>query len=145
MTLPTSLPLLPPVDYHFTSKAGGAVVWHVRAMQILEELSGEFQARIEIEADDPMADPAALLGASATLTLSRRTLPPVVRRWSGIVRRVEETVATDAMKHRQGVITLEPAFGCLKESLLTRKFQELTVPGVLREALADVEGPFERE
>src|SRR5688572_16614701 len=114
-------PTLPAVSYHFKAPAS-AVEWHVRAIQIVEELSGQFQARVEIEADDPRADPGALLGTSATLTLSRPTMPPLVRHWSGIVRRVEESAASDSMSHRQGVVTLEPAFACLKESVLTRKF-----------------------
>src|SRR5688572_20436955 len=116
MTPPSVLPPLPPVEYQFRCADAKGVDWHVRAIHILEELSGQFQARIEIEADNPLADPSALLGASATLVLSRPTLVPLVRRWSGIVRRVEESVSADVMKHRQGVITLEPAFACLKES-----------------------------
>lgn len=145
MSPASPLPPLPTVKYHFRSGAKEAGEWHVRAMQIVEELSGQFEARVEIEADDPAADPARLLGASATLILSRSTVPVLVRHWSGIVRRVEETTTGDTMKQRRGVVTLEPAFACLKETLLTRKFQEKTVPKVLRETVGGVEEAFERQ
>src|SRR3954465_13907797 len=111
---------LPPVDYTFHSDAV-TTRWHVRSIHVAEELSGEFMARIEIEADDPAADPGALLGASATLTLSRAPFPPLVRRWSGIVRFVEEPATSGFLEKRLAVVVLEPAFACLKESTLTRK------------------------
>jgi type VI secretion system secreted protein VgrG len=135
---------LPPVDYTFHTDATLAA-WHVRSIHVAEELSGEFMARVEIEADDPLADPGVLLGASATLTLARAAFPPVSRRWSGVVRFVEEPATSGFLEKRLAVVVLEPAFACLKESTLTRKFQEMTVPDVLREVLKEVEGPFERE
>jgi type VI secretion system secreted protein VgrG len=142
---PSNGPPLPPVDYAFRSSVDGAQPWHVRNIYVVEELSGTFMARIELECDDPAADPAALLGASATLTLSRPTFPPLVRRWSGIVRGTEEPAVVGVMERRHGVVVLEPAFACLKEEVLTRKFQETTVPDVLRAVLKDVQGAFERE
>src|SRR5204862_2042984 len=81
----------------------------------------------------------------ATLTLSRAAIPPMTRRWSGVVRFVEEPATSGFLEQRIAVVALEPAFACLKESTLTRKFQEMTVPDVLREVLEEVEGPFERE
>jgi type VI secretion system secreted protein VgrG len=135
---------LPPVDYTFHCDATPAA-WHVRSIHVAEELSGEFMARIEIEADDPLADPGALLGASASLTLSRDTFPPISRRWSGVVRFVEEPATSGFLEKRLAVVVLEPAFACLKEWTLTRKFQEMTVPEVLREVLTELEGAFERE
>jgi type VI secretion system secreted protein VgrG len=135
---------LPPVDYTFHC-TGTPAQWHVRSIHIAEELSGEFIARVEIEADDPAADPGELLGASATLTLSRTTFPPTVRHWSGIVRFVEEPATSGFLEKRIAVVALEPAFACLKESTLTRKFQEMTIPDILREVLKEVKGPVKRE
>jgi type VI secretion system secreted protein VgrG len=128
--------VLPEVDYELWVGADGPP-WLLREVDIREALSGEFVARVEIENDDPAADPAALLGADATITLLRPTTEPLVRRWSGLVRAVDEPWGTDRAGRRRCVVMVEPAFACLKEERLTRKFQEMTVPEVARAVLGD--------
>src|SRR5262249_32837968 len=42
-------------------------------------------------------------------------------------------------------VVIEPAFACLKEERLTRKFQGVTVPEVVKDVLRDFGPAFERE
>src|SRR6185436_3108738 len=42
-------------------------------------------------------------------------------------------------------IVLEPAFSCFKEQLRTAKFQEMTVPQILKQVLADLGPMYDRE
>jgi len=126
--------ILSPVEYDFWTDAD-APPWFLREVDIREILSGEFVARVELENDDPLADPAALLGADARITLLRPTPEPLLRRWSGVVRAVDEPWGADTAGRRRCVVMVEPAFACLKEERLTRKFQEMTVPQVVRAVL----------
>jgi type VI secretion system secreted protein VgrG len=135
---------LPPVDYTFHAEAEGSP-WLLREIEIHEELSGEYQATIDLENDDPLADADALLGAGATVTLARPTPEPLERRWGGVVRAVDEPWGTDLAGRRRCRILVEPAFACLKEERLTRKFQDMTVPDVLRTVLRAFSQRFQRE
>jgi type VI secretion system secreted protein VgrG len=129
------------LDCEFWTEADGPP-WSVREVDIREELSGAHVARVELENDDPQADPAALLGAAATITLSRPTAdPPLERRFSGVVRAVDEAWGTDRAGRRRCTVVIEPSFACLGEERLTRKFQGLTVPDVVRAVL----GPWADE
>jgi type VI secretion system secreted protein VgrG len=142
MTLTTDV--LPPVDYQF--RAGlECAPWLVREAEIREALSGDYRADIDLESDDPLAHPEDLLGASATLTLSRPIPEVPLRNWSGIVRAVDEPWGLDLAGRRRCRITLEPAFVCLKEERLTRKFQLMTVPEVIDAVLADFALAFQRD
>jgi type VI secretion system secreted protein VgrG len=136
--------VLPPVDYRFQTEAEGGP-WLVREIDIDEELSGEFVAEIDLETDDALADPAALLGASATLTLSRPTPELVRRSWSGLVRAVREPCSVDLAARRRCQVRLEPALARLKDERLTRKFQGMTVPDVARAILGDLAQRSDRE
>jgi type VI secretion system secreted protein VgrG len=136
---------LPPVDYAFRANAGdGGSPWLVREIEVSEELSGEFTAAVDLESDDPLADPGELLGAPATLTLSRPTPDPLVRSWSGVVRAVHEPWAADAGARLRCRVVLEPAVTCLDDEVLTRKLQEVTVPEVLRQVLGRFVADFAR-
>jgi type VI secretion system secreted protein VgrG len=136
--------ILPPVDYEFWT-AADVPTWFLREVDIREALSGEFMARVELENDDPTADPAALLGADAAITLSRPTEEPLSRRFIGVVRAVDEPWGADLAGRRRCVVLVEPAFASLKEERLTRKFQGLTVPDVVRAALKDWAQATKRE
>lgn len=136
---------LPPVDYRFRTREEEGFEWLVREIDIYEELSGPFAAEIDLESDDEAADPAALLGASATLTLSRPTPDTLVRAWSGIVREVAEPGDLDLAGRRRCRILLEPALSSLKDERLTRKFLGLTVPQVARTLLEGVGETFGRD
>jgi type VI secretion system secreted protein VgrG len=124
------------VDYEFWTDADGSP-WLLREIDVREALSGEFVARVEIENDDPLADPAALLGKEAVVTLTRPTPEPLVRRFAGVVRAVDEPLGSDRAGRRRCLITVEPAFACLKEERLTRKFVDQTVPDVVRRVLTE--------
>src|SRR5262252_1212500 len=102
------------VEFDFWTDAD-APPWFLREVDIREALSGEFVARVELDNDDPLADPAALLGADATITMLRPTAEPLVRRWSGVVRAVDEPWGTDRAGRRRCVVLVEPAFARLKE------------------------------
>jgi type VI secretion system secreted protein VgrG len=136
---------LPPVDYRFHAGAdAGDSSWLVREIDVREELSGEFTAAIELESDDPLAEPDDLLGATATLALSRPTPDPLARCWSGVVRAVHEPWAAEPGARRRCRVVLEPAVICLDDELLTRKFQGVTVPEVLRQVLGAFVADFAR-
>jgi type VI secretion system secreted protein VgrG len=140
----TESDVLLPVDYRLDFEGGGSA-WLVRKIEVREALSGDFTANVEIENDDATADPVELLGISATLALSRATPELLERTFSGIVRVVTEPWGLDLAGRRRCAIIIEPAFACLKEETLTRKFQDVTVPDVLRAVLEPFAKKFNRK
>jgi type VI secretion system secreted protein VgrG len=123
----------------------GAGDWHVREVDISEELSGEYVAIVDVESDDPLADPHDLLGRAALLLMQRDSVDAPPRTWAGVVRAVEEPWSGEAFDRRLARLTVEPAFACLKEEVTTRKFQEMTIPAVVREVLAQVHTDLGRD
>lgn len=115
--------------------------WRVRSVELEEQLSGRFSAAIDLDSEDATADPAALLSASAALEMRRPG--GTGRRFCGVIRAVTEPHGLGWGGRRRCQITLEPAFLCLDEEVLTRPFVGLTVPQILREVLAEALGRFE--
>jgi type VI secretion system secreted protein VgrG len=126
---------LPPVEYAFRVSGVTGSPWLVRDVDIQEQLSGEFVAEIGLDNDDRFADPGALLGASATVTLWRPVSDLPARHFSGVVRAMHEPWSANPSGRRRCRVVLEPAVVRLREERLTRKFQEATVPDVLRQVL----------
>jgi type VI secretion system secreted protein VgrG len=135
---------LPPARYDLLLE-GEPSPWQVRQVDILEELSGDFVAQVEVENDDPTADPAALLEQAATLLITRPGAVLLERRFIGIVRAFEEEVGGGMHGRRFCRLSIEPAFSCSRLEIQWAKHQEVTVPDVLDEVLPRVLRPWGRE
>jgi type VI secretion system secreted protein VgrG len=119
-----------------------AVPWKVSAVTLDEELSGGYRATIDVETESLDGDVEPLLGAEACLTLTRPGhLPRVV---PGIIRGVTSH-GRDGTGIVHCTLELEPAFACLDEGQETRRFQDETVPGILRLVLKERLGAYARE
>jgi type VI secretion system secreted protein VgrG len=129
--------------FQFRRRGEAGQPWRVRAVELEEQLAGRFSAVIDLDSEDPTADPAALLSASGALELRRPGPGGSQRRFCGVVRAVTEPHGLAWGERRRCQITLEPAFFCLEEEVLARPFVGLTVPQILREVLAEALGRFE--
>jgi type VI secretion system secreted protein VgrG len=136
---------LEPVLFSLNVPSHKGPPWHVLEVEIHEHLSGDYRAILQIESDDPLSDPMALLGAQAVLHMEREGLMAAPRDWAGVIRSVEESFAPDAGGRCYARVQIEPALACLKEEVQTRKFQEATVPQIVRDvlgtAVADLNRP----
>src|SRR4051794_1154109 len=79
--------------------AGAEAACRVRAVDVVEELSGRFAAWIDLEQLEDAFDPDQLLGASATLVVSRPALPGE-RAFAGIIRQVVEVAVARRSSRR---------------------------------------------
>ena len=131
------------VDYSFSTAASFPTPWLVRKFTLVEELSGDFQAVVELESDFRLADPTSMLGKDATLTLERKDGHK--RTFSGVVQRIDLLTKTYESEHTLTQVTIEPAFSCLREEFGTRNFIKKTVPEILDEVLKPLVDDFLRE
>src|SRR4051812_2942865 len=77
------------ITYELRFRPDATAAWRVAAVQIVEELSGPFEAAVDLDSDDPLADAGELLGRSATLVLERPETPLGHHAFAGIVAGVE--------------------------------------------------------
>ena len=117
---------LPEVTYTFTCTPG----WRVLRFTAREALSEPFECAVFLAAEDLTADPDAMLGRNATLTLARDSHQ---RRFHGVVRRVEHLGV--AHGHRMAKAVVVPALWALSQRVDTRIFQNVTALAVVQAVL----------
>jgi type VI secretion system secreted protein VgrG len=134
--------LLGDVRYRFEAEgSSGPAAWRVSAVEVSEELSGDYTGTVSLENDDPAADERELRGASASLSIERPGRG--TRRFSGIVTTVvSEGIAASGVRRARAVLV--PAFKCLDQAVDWRKFVNMTVPDILRAVLGAGLQPFGR-
>jgi type VI secretion system secreted protein VgrG len=134
------------VRYSFSSTAEGAEGWRVRRVVLEERMDRPYEAVLELTNDDTSADPLALLGQPAVLSIERHTTRDV----QGVIRRVERGQSGQGQSGRSdrsvsARVFLVPALWTLSQSRTTRIFQEKKVTEILQEVLEAGLGPFQRE
>jgi hypothetical protein len=129
------------VRYSFSSDADGAAGWHVRRVVLEERIDRPYEAILDLSNDDTSADPLALLGQPAVLSIERHTTRDV----QGVIRRVERGGSGGGDRSVTARVYLVPALWTLSQSRNTRVFQEKKVTEILQEVLEAGLGPFQRE
>ncbi|MEM9454996.1 MAG: type VI secretion system tip protein TssI/VgrG [Myxococcota bacterium] len=130
-----SLPGLPGglmarVRYGFSTTDGPDVDWHVRRMQLTEQLSVPYTLDLELTTTELDVDAEALLGASCELTIERE---PLLRSLYGVVSQLDWLgVAADRLHVR---VVMVPALWLCSLTEDSRVFQELSVPQILQAVL----------
>lgn len=133
-----------PVIFSIRFDGDVGTTWHVRTIDIREELSGAYVATVDVESDDIFADPSALMGMASVLSMVRDEPTARPRFWAGVTRAVEDSFMADASRRRYARLFVEPAFACLREETQTRRLQEMTVPQIVRDVLAATDGSLNR-
>jgi len=113
--------------------------WHVEGLRAHERLGEPYELTVALRTDDLAAEPAALLGQSATVIIERDALHQEL---SGIVERVEEGDTSDHALH--ATLTLVPALAALRHRRTSRIFQDLSVPDILARVLGEGLAPYGR-
>ena len=129
------------VGYSFLSDAEGGDGWRVQRVALEERLDRPYEAIVDISNEDTSADPLALLGQPAVLTIERHTPRDV----QGVIRRVERGGAGGSDRSVAARVYLVPALWTLSQTRNTRVFQEKAVKDILQEVLEAGLGPFQRE
>jgi type VI secretion system secreted protein VgrG len=113
--------------------------WHVEGLRAHDRLGQPYEITVALRTDDLSAEPAALLGQPATVTIERDALHQEL---CGIVERVEEGDTSDHALH--ATLTLVPALAALRHRRQSRIFQERTIPEVLAQVLGEGLAPYGR-
>jgi type VI secretion system secreted protein VgrG len=118
----------------------------VRRVVLEERMDRPYEAVLELTNDDTSADPLALLGQPAVLSIERHTTRDV----QGVIRRVERGQSGQGQSGRSdrsvsARVFLVPALWTLSQSRNTRIFQDKKVTEILQEVLEAGLGPFQRE
>jgi hypothetical protein len=134
------------VHYTFHSDADGGDGWRVQRVVLEERMDRPYEAVLDLSNDDTSADPLALLGQPAVLSIERHA----VRDVQGVIRRVERGQSGQGQSGRSdrsvsARVFLVPALWTLSQSRNTRIFQEKKVTEILQEVLEAGLGPFQRE
>jgi type VI secretion system secreted protein VgrG len=129
------------VRYSFQSDAEGGDGWRVQRVVLEERMDRPYEAVLDLSNDDTSADPLALLGQPAVLTIERHA----VRDVHGVIRRVERGGGGGSDRSVTARVHLVPALWTLSQTRNTRVFQEKAVKDILQEVLEAGLGPFQRE
>lgn len=122
--------LMARVRYGFSTVDGPDAEWHVRRMQLTEQLSVPYTLELELSTGELDVDAEALLGASCELTIERE---PLIRSVFGVVCQLDWLgVAADRLHVRAVVM---PALWLCSLTEDSRVFQETSVPQILQEIL----------
>ncbi len=122
--------LMARVRYGFHTSDGPDVDWHVRRMQLSEQLSMPYTLELELSTSALDVDAEALMGSSCELTIERE---PLLRSVYGIVCQLDWLgVAADRLHVR---VVIMPAVWLCSLSADSRVFQEMTVPQILEQVL----------
>ena len=127
-----------PVRVSFFPEADTAE-WVVAGLALTERFNQPYELRLELRTNNVAAEPALLLGVSATATLERGSLS---REICGIIESVE-----DGLHDHDGmiaVVTIVPALLALGQRRTSRIFQDLTIPEILEQVLDAGLGPYQR-
>jgi type VI secretion system secreted protein VgrG len=137
---------IPGIALTFSSDAEEQADWQVVRFDAWERASGAqtpYQVSIDLLCEDEYADPFALDGSSCTLTVNRGEV--VARRFHGIVLATSLT----GWRSRGGAVfakvEIVPAFACLAQGSTYRRFQDLSVPQILKDLLTAALAPYGRE
>ncbi|MGE0787234.1 MAG: type VI secretion system Vgr family protein [Sandaracinaceae bacterium] len=128
-------------EWRIESSAFGANA-HVDRGTFYEALGEPYVAELVVRVDRPDVDAATVLGKDIVLTLDRGGA--AVRRFTGIVREVEERGA-DVVNHATLLrVVVVPAVWMLSRRRDTRIFQDMTTVEILEQVLHDGLGPYSR-
>ena len=120
-------------SYHFVSQGALDEPWRVRSFTAVEALSTLYECAVDLAHESMSANPDALLGRPAVLTVARDSL---TRRFAGVVRRVEHRGTSNTRRLARAFIV--PSLWALSQRTDARVFQDVTaidvVEAVLREA-----------
>jgi type VI secretion system secreted protein VgrG len=118
---------------------GDAAEWTVAGLQLSERFNQPYELRLDLRTTNLTAEPAQLLGVSATVMTERGSL---TRELCGIIESVEDGLADhDALI---ATVVIVPALMALAQRKTSRIFQEKTIPEILQEVLEEGLGPYER-
>jgi uncharacterized protein involved in type VI secretion and phage assembly len=112
-----------------TLEGDGADGWKFRSFQLEERIDAPYELIVDVTNDDTTADPLALLGQNATLTIERYAPRDI----HGIVRRVERGAGGGTDREMHARLTIVPAVWALGRTRKTRIFQEMSVKDILQE------------
>ena len=113
--------------------------WTVAGLQLSERFNQPYELRLDLRTTNLGAEPAQLLGVSATVIIERGALN---REICGIIESVEDGLADhDALI---ATVVIVPALMALSQRKTSRIFQEKTIPEILQEVLEEGLGPYER-
>jgi type VI secretion system secreted protein VgrG len=124
-----------------TLEGDGADGWKFRSFQLEERIDAPYELIVDVTNDDTTADPLALLGQNATLTIERYAPRDI----HGIVRRVERGAGGGTDREMHARLTIVPAVWALGRTRKTRIFQEMSVKDILQEVLSNGLSPLQRE
>jgi type VI secretion system secreted protein VgrG len=128
------------VQFRFATRAQGQEGWRVQRMQLWEGVSGLYSLEVDLSAEVPGPDAAAMLGESASLEITRNQETRVVH---GIVASV-----SDGEWSRANVIVrlgIVPALEALLHTSHSRIFADMTVPEIVQSVLDQALTPYERK
>jgi type VI secretion system secreted protein VgrG len=127
-----------PVRISFLPDADAAE-WTVAGLSLSERFNQPYELRLELRTTNLGAEPALLLGVSATVMIERGNLS---REICGIIESVEDGLSDQ--DHMIAVVTIVPALMGLGQRKTSRIFQEMTIPEILEAVLDEGLGPYER-
>lgn len=122
---------LPSITYVFTCDDGPDTSWHVRRVELIEELSAPYELTLHLLTSDVELELGPLLGANCEFVIDRETHQ---RSIYGVVETVEYLgrVASRLMVR----VRVVPSFALMKVGQDSRAWQEKTAPEILEEVLA---------
>ncbi|MFO0603953.1 MAG: type VI secretion system tip protein VgrG, partial [Polyangiales bacterium] len=130
---------LPVARFEFSSEGAAEGAWSVVSFRAHEGLSELYACAVDVVHDELDADPWALLGRPATLSLYRGAL---ARKLHGVAHRVERLgVVTGRLVAR---VHLAPALLALAQRVDTRVFQQMSAAKILARVLGDALLPYGR-
>lgn len=126
----TQGPPLPEAHFVLDLQGESERRWRVQEFTAIEALSSLYECVLDIASEDFADNPDLLLGRYALLQVHRE---PVVRRFYGVVRRVEQRGTTAG--GRLARLTLVPSLWALSQRSDARVFQEMTAVEVAQAVL----------
>ncbi len=127
------------VTFSFESEGSSGVQWKVVSGVFTEKLSAPYSLWLQLETEETFAEPIQMLGKSCTLVADRGK---VLRQVTGIVIEVQEGSTHPELLTTN--ITVVPALEVLRHRVNTKIFQDMTVPEILEEVLAEALGSYDR-
>lgn len=123
----------------FQPAADQETPWTVEGLRVHDRLGEPYELRIALRTTELSAEPAALLGQSATVVIERE---PLAQELAGIVERVQEGDTSDHALHV--TLTIVPALVALRHRRTSRIFQDMSIPEVLAQVLGEGLAPYGR-
>ncbi len=128
------------VRYVFSCDRAPELLWRVRRVELVEELSQPYQLTIDLLIEDAELDPDQILAADCELRIERDGVDRCV---CGIVARVE---LHDRLEDQFPVrLTIVPALRLLEQRVDTRLWQGMSALAIVEEVLAASFGDYQRE